>query len=99
MKTTDEALEEVLKRKKIVQDRRQRRTNRLLSAAAGTVMLAIVLFISVMPDPVSTETAIPVQGAFMLSADIGGYVIAVVLGFILGMLVTLLAKRKKTPEL
>ncbi len=92
--TTEEALAEILQRSERVSIRRDRRACRRLSGAAGALMLLLVLVIGLFPGS-GTAPAGSVYGAFLLSAEAGGCVLAAVIAFALGVCVTLLCARKK----
>lgn len=84
------ALKEVLRRRDVLLVTRTKKLIRNLSAA--TVSLAVMLVISVVNFTaiVNPGTGLSVYGAFLLSAEAGGYVLIGVLAFILGVLFTLL---------
>lgn len=92
--TTEEALAEILRRSERVSIRRDRRVCRVLSCAAGALMCLLVLVIGLFPGS-GTASAGSVYGAFLLSREAGGYVLAAVIAFALGVCVTLLCARKK----
>ena len=94
--TTEEALAEIMRRSDQIIIRRDRRACRRLSGAAGALLTALVLVIALLPETAATAYNGSVYGSFLLSAEAGGYVLAAVIAFALGVAVTLLClKRKK----
>ncbi len=87
----EDALKEVLKRKDKIIRRRSSKTCGYLAAAGTALFAALVTVISVLPagsaTPVSGGS---IYGAFLLGREAGGYVLAAVIAFILGVVVTLL---------
>lgn len=97
--TSEEALAEVMRRSDRIVLRRSRRSCRILSGASALLTAILLLVICNMPggsDSVFTGT---VYGSFLLSAEAGGYVLAAVLAFVLGVSVTLLCVKKKNVHL
>ena len=93
--TTEEALAEIMRRSEQVSIRRNRCACRRLSGLTGALLAALVLVIAVMPGGGATAPTEPVYGAFLLSREAGGYVLAAVLAFALGVAVTLLCLKRK----
>ena len=97
--TTEEAVAEIMRRSEQIMIRRDRRACRRLSGAAGALLAALVLVIAVMPGGGAAAPTESVYGAFLLSREAGGYVLAAVLAFALGVAVTLLClKRKRSKD-
>ena len=93
--TSEEALTEIMRRKEQIILQRSRRNLRLLSAACGLLAAALLLVISIMPGQSESAYTGTVYGSFLLSAESGGYVLAAVIAFVLGVCVTLLCIRWK----
>lgn len=94
--TTEEAVAEIMRRSDQIIIRRDRRACRRLSGAAGALLTALVLVIALLPETAAPAYNGSVYGSFLLSAEAGGYVLAAVIAFALGVAVTLLClKRKK----
>ena len=91
--TTEEALAEIMHRKDQIVLRRNRRSCRVLSGAAGTLTLLLVLVITLMPGRTGSAFTETLYGSFLLSAESGGYVLAAVIAFALGVVVTLLCMK------
>ena len=90
--TTEEALTEIMRRSEQVSIRRNHRACRRLSVSAGALMCLLVLVIGLFPSD-GTVADGSVYGAFLLSAEAGGYVLAAVIAFALGVVITLLCLR------
>ena len=91
--TTDEFVSLALRRGA---EKRNRRVCRRLSGTAGVLLAALVLVIGALPGGASASLPGTVYGAFLLSAQAGGVVLAAVLAFLLGVAVTLLCVKRKT---
>ena len=96
--TTEEALAEIMHRKDQIVLRRNRRSCRVLSGAAGTLTLLLVLVITLMPGRTGSAFTETLYGSFLLSAESGGYVLAAVVAFVLGVAVTLLCLKRRNRE-
>jgi len=93
--STDEAIAEILQRRERIVVRRRRRTCRVLSGAAGTLLLTLVLAIRLIPERTAVFSAESVYGSFLLSQEAGGYVLASVIAFVLGAAAAWLALRSR----
>ena len=92
--TASESLKQVLDRRD--QLKRKREQKRLVWCSLSLCVLLVVLTLSVTSTPLAVqnggnETA---MGSFLLEAQTGGIIAAVVLAFLLGVLITLLCIRK-----
>ena len=98
--TSEEALAEIMRRsEQITILRENRRACKRFSAAAGALFAVLVLVIALMPGKAGISPAGSVYGAFLLSQQAGGYVLASVIAFTLGVAVTLLCmKLKQSPQ-
>ena len=88
--TTEEALAEIMRRSEIIVLQRNRRACHVLSGMAGALLALLVLVIAVLPGKIGTASTESVYGSFLLSKEAGGYVLAAVIFFALGVCVTLL---------
>lgn len=92
--TTENALKEINRRAGVILKKRERRITNALATAAGVTLVALLAVIGNF-----SGAGIPgfrsEYGAFILSAETGGYLLTVVLGFVLGVLVTIVVKRLK----
>ena len=94
--TKEEMVSEILKRSDKVRNERKRRTVRCLGAASAALFAALVIVIGVMPAGMSGTYAENTRyGAFLLGHETGGYVLAAVIAFVLGVTVTLLALKRR----
>ena len=92
--TTEEALKEINRRAGVILKRRERRVTNALAATAGVTLVALFAVIGEFSGARIPETQSD-YGAFILSAETAGYVLTAVLGFVLGVCVTLLVKKMK----
>ena len=97
--TTEEALEQIRRRREQIVARRDRRVFRILSGSAGALFAALVLVIAVIPGKIGVTSAGSVYGSFILSPEAGGYVLAAVIAFVLGVCVTLLCMHVRKKKL
>ena len=97
--TTEEALAEIMRRSEGIVLRRNRRSCRRLSGAAGALFAVLVLVIALLPGRTEAASIGSVYGSFLLSAESGGYVLASVIAFTLGVVVTLLCLKMKKQKL
>ena len=93
--TTEEALAEIMRRSDQIIIRRDRRACRRLSGAAGALLTALVLVIALLPETAAPAYNGSVYGSFLLSAEAGGYVLAAVIAFALGVVITLLCLKQR----
>lgn len=92
--TTESALKEIERRAGIIRRNHERKVMNILTAAAGITLIALFAVIGEFSGAVISRT--PTEyGAFILSVETGGYVLTALLGFVLGVLVTLIIKRLK----
>lgn len=93
--STDQAMNEILRRGNRIADCRDRRACRILSAASVVLLAAAVTVIARLSGQTGAEADQSVYGAFLLPSDAGGYVLAGVLAFALGVTVTILCLRMR----
>lgn len=93
--TTEEALTEIMRRKNQIVLRRNRRSCQVLSGVSTMLMAFLLQIICVMPGSPGSAFTGTVYGSFLLSAESGGYVLASVIAFTLGVAVTLLCLKMK----
>ena len=93
VRTTDEMVQEILRRSGKLKQKRNRGAVRSLAAAA--VILCFLMIGTVMWKvsgvPVGEKTSL--YGAFLLSAEAGGYILTAVAAFTAGAAVTMLLNR------
>ena len=97
--TTEEALAEIMRRSGQIIMQRERRACRVLSGITAALFAVLVLMIAGMQGKPGITPAGSVYGAFLLSQEAGGYVLASVIAFTLGVAVTLLSPKMKKQNL
>ena len=93
--STENALSEILSRSERIVVRRSRRVDRILTGTVGVLFLALVLVIALAHGSAVKTATDSVYGAFLLSTEVGGYLLAAVIAFALGVAVTLLSLRRR----
>ena len=93
--TTEEALAEIMRRSGQIIMQRERRACRVLSGITAALFAMLVLVIALLPGKATVSSSGSVYGAFLLSQEAGGYVLAAVIAFALGVAVTLLSLKLK----
>lgn len=93
----EEALKEIRRRAGIIRQKHDRKVTNVLTTAAGFTLIALFAVIGIFSGSAISETQSE-YGAFIISAESGGYVLTAVLGFVFGVIVTLLIKRKKNSD-
>ncbi len=91
--TSDEAMERILRRGREIRSERDRRTTRILGGVSAALFTALIAVLVMMPGKSHAEAGSSVFGAFLLPSEAGGYVIAAVIAFALGIVITILAIR------
>ena len=90
----ENALKEIKRRAKIIRQEKERRITNFVTATASITSVALFAVIGVFSEAeVSTKQTM--YGSFILSAETGGYILTAVLGFALGVLVTIITRRMK----
>ncbi len=90
----EEALEEIRRRAGIIRQKHDRKVTNILTTTAGFTLIALFAVIGIFSGSAISATP-SAYGAFIISAESGGYVLAGVLGFVFGVIVTLLVKQLK----
>ena len=88
--TTEEALQEVLKRSEEIRIRNGQRKTAALAAATMTLLSGLILVIASFAGTATAEITESTYGAFLLSAQYGGYILVAVLAFAAGAALTAL---------
>ena len=97
--TNEEMVSEILKRSDKVRDERRKKNSLYLGTASAVLLAALIAVIGFMPAGMSggyTENTM--YGAFLLGREAGGYVLAAVIAFVLGIVVTLLLIKRRNHE-
>ena len=98
--TTENALKEIKRRGKLIKQKHEQRITNILTISAFFSLIALFAVIGTFSGTEVSEMQ-TAYGSFILSAKAGGYVLAAVLGFALGVAVTLVIKylkKKKNKE-
>jgi len=93
--SSDEAFAKIMKKSVRIREKRERRVTALLSAACVTLSVLLIGTVILWKEPTASEAVSSQFGAFLLPSRDGGYVLAAVIAFFLGIAVTLLAIRYK----
>ena len=95
--TNHEELKEIILRSEKLRKRREWRNMKFLSASAAALFALLAVFIGSAGQS-GHETASTVYGAFLLSPDAGGYILAAVIAFAVGIVVAMLIYRQRYNE-
>ncbi len=100
--TNEEALREVLKRGRAVRKRRESRNIQILGGMTGVLLVGLICVIASFSSG-GIGSAGSAYGAFLLSAEAGGYVLTAVIAFAVGVVLTVLIwqyrkRKRKNPE-
>lgn len=93
--TSSEALKQVLDRRDRLRKKRNRKRLGWFSACMCAVLLVLTLTVASAPLTGQSDPGADAMGSFLLEPRTGGFFAAVVLAFLLGVLITLFAIRKK----
>ena len=93
--TTEMQLAEIPTRADRLRERQERRVLRSLSASAVSLLLLLCFCVGSFAARGPTGAAQLQYGSFLLSPEAGGYVLAAVLAFALGVVVTLLIHQRR----
>lgn len=91
--TNEEAFAEIMKRGRVLKREHEKKVTRLLSAAAGAVMTALILLIGVFGSAGAGMQQKSTYGSLLLPTEAGGYVLASVIAFAVGVIVALAIQR------
>ncbi len=91
--TSQEQMEQILNRSAQLREEKERHRTGALSASAGALVLVLAVSIIALGRTGYVEEARGAYGAFLLSPDVGGYVLVAVLAFAVGVLLTVLIHR------
>lgn len=92
--TEKEQLQKILSRGDKLRQRKDRRILKGLSLSAVALLCVLVAFIGAFGRTGYSQSR-TVYGSFMLSAEVGGYVLVAVLAFVAGIIVATLIHRYK----
>ncbi|MCR5279767.1 MAG: hypothetical protein K6E19_10050 [Lachnospiraceae bacterium] len=92
--TTDEALNEVLKRGQEMKSQHERKLISTMATIAGVLTFALIGTLGYLVR-VPVDGSGKQYGSFILSSEAGGYVLVAVLAFVLGIAFTILVRLVK----
>ena len=90
--TTEKALIEIKRRAKIIRQKHNRKVTNILATMAGISTTALFTVIGIFSGS-KISKAQTEYGALILSSDAGGYILTAVVGFTLGVMVTIGVKK------
>lgn len=93
--TTNEALEKILQKSKEIHQKREQRITAVLSAATAVLAVLLIGTVALLKGQGITEATASDFGAFLLPSEAGGYVLAGVIAFVLGIMIALFICRYK----
>ena len=97
MRSIEEQMSEIRRRSSLYREKKQIRRLSLLAAGMGAMLVMILMFAPGVSGTVGESSS--VLGATILGPEAGGYVIAALLSFALGIIVTLITQKyRKTDE-
>ena len=96
--TTENALKEIKRRAKVIRQKREKKITDILTMSSFFSLIALIAVISTYSS--SKVSGLQTEyGAFILSAETGGYILAAVLGFVLGVSITLVIRHMKNKKM
>ena len=96
--STDDQLQEVMRRKNLRRRSRNRQITEFLSGAAVCLAVATAAVISAFAGAESSFVFDSAYGAFLLSSKSGSYVLCSVIAFVCGSLITVMCVRRKRKQ-
>ncbi len=96
--TTEKAIKEIKRRARTIRQKHDRRVTNILASTACISLTALFAVIGGFSGS-EISKAQTEYGAFIISVESGGYILASVLGFVLGIVVTIGVKRSKEKDL
>lgn len=91
--SSNEAFARIMNKSREIRTKRENRVTALLSAACVTLAILLVGTVIIMKGQIVSEVTGSRFGAFLLPSEDGGYVLAAVIAFLLGIAATLWAIR------
>ena len=97
---SNEALEMIFETSKEIRARRERRRTAVLTTVTATLAVLLVVTVILLKGQTISEATASHLGAFLLPSEAGGYVLAGVAAFLLGIVMTsiVLRYREKRKE-
>ena len=94
MRSVEEQMAEIHRRRRVYSGKRQLRRLSLMAACIGILLIAVLIYAPVVKGAARAGDT-GYFGATILGPEAGGYVIVAILSFILGMIITLITQKKK----
>ena len=94
--STDEAMQEILQRRENIIRKKELLRRSLLSCSAMAMFGMLILVLAITRERSSPTMDTSVYGALLLTPELGGVVLAAVIGFTLGVIITLLIIKKRS---
>lgn len=91
----DTALSEILHRSSRLKKKNEQNRLRILCASSVSLFVLLVLSIGIVFRDVAPDRGQSVYGSFMLPTNSGGYVLAALIAFIAGVVVTMVIRRNR----
>ncbi len=93
--SSEEMLQEILKRSTALSRKRERARVRLLSGAVVLLLACLTGVVALFSGTGATHSTKSVYGAFLLSTEAGGYILVAVIAFAAGVALTALMMRHR----
>ena len=93
--TTDEALEEILKKSDLIRKKRENRKIQLLSGLIVLLFAGMILTVSMYAGSGTTRATETAYGSFLLSSETGGYILVAVMAFTAGVVLTMILQKQR----
>ena len=93
--TTDEAIREIMLRRKRIEIKRERHKANVLMGLSVSLIIALTMVIGIGPGRAIRAPEGMTYGAFLLSPEAGGYILIAILAFAVGIMTTLICLQLK----
>ncbi len=90
---TDEALKEIMRRSRQIQQRREKRLAGLCAICSLFTISTLTLLISGIEGGAMPADSQEQMGSFLLSAKAGGYILTAVIAFTAGIILTMITEK------
>ena len=90
---SDAEFQEILRRSETLRKKKERCTIQALASSFAAFLVLLILGVCLFSRRETTEEIRSVYGAFLLPAEAGGYVLAAVAAFVIGVIVTVFCIR------
>ena len=93
---SETALREILSRGERLREKHDRTVRRALASSSAALLTLLVLCVGSFSGTGSPDTGRSAYGAFLLTAEAGGYVLTAALAFTAGVIITMLCVKART---